>query len=628
MAASPNEPAAFQPLDDFSVHLADLRQRIDELNLPDATYAAIGITADEYIISVINDNEATTIKHTARNHDRHQEVIDWLREHTAATNTKIIAAAILGGPSAHTLGSRLWLEEDIVPYPQPDLTDITEHTVQEAARRICSCFDEVNLVKVPLSPDNEVSVAYLTRLDDYRTTIKNGAWKHLEQEAEQFRRQGNRLLFINATPQGGGVALMRHALIRFYRLLDIDAHWHVMRPDSDVFHITKNKFHNVLQGVAPDGVELTAHDQDIFRSWSQENADVLHDAIAKATVIVIDDPQPSGLIPFIKDHNPAAHVIYRSHIHLDNELLALADEPAYHTWQFIWGNAKPAELFISHPVREFIPREVFEKTLTMPATTDPLDGLNKQLSDAQQEYYLKLFNKILLEHNQEPLDRQRPYLIQVARFDPSKGIPDVIEAYTLLREKLGDTSAPQLVITGQGSIDDPDGIPVYNMVMQLLQQPRYRKVARDIKVVRLHHNDQILNALLRGSYAALQLSYKEGFEVKVTEGVHKGKPVIAYRAGGIPLQIKHGETGFLVDVGDCETVAEHLHQLLTDTELCEKMSRQAQEQLNPHYFTIYNALKWLFLANALTSGDPPPGRCQAVGDLIGGIAADGTPHHS
>jgi hypothetical protein len=33
------------------------------------------------------------------------------------------------------------------------------------------------------------------------------------------------MAFFNSTPQGGGVALMRHALVRFFRLLDIDCKW-------------------------------------------------------------------------------------------------------------------------------------------------------------------------------------------------------------------------------------------------------------------------------------------------------------------------------------------------------------------------------------------------------------------
>jgi glycosyltransferase involved in cell wall biosynthesis len=90
------------------------------------------------------------------------------------------------------------------------------------------------------------------------------------------------------------------------------------------------------------------------------------------------------------------------------------------------------------------------------------------------------------------------------------------------------------------------------------------------------------------------------FFTQITEALVKGVPVVAYRAGGIPFQvcnctrslidclpnpciprmpdsishllpcfcvchqIRHGETGYLVPVGDTDQVAEHVFQLCTD----------------------------------------------------------------
>ena len=55
---------------------------------------------------------------------------------------------------------------------------------------------------------------------------------------------------------------------------------------------------------------------------------------------------------------------------------------------------------------------------------------------------------------------------------------------------------------------------------------------------------------MRKATVAWQLSLREGFEVKVTEAIMKGVPIVATKAGGIPLQVRDGETGFLVEVGD------------------------------------------------------------------------------
>src|SRR5690606_3158315 len=237
-------------------------------------------------------------------------------------------------------------------------------------------------------------------------------------------------------------------------------HWHVLKEDADVFLITKTKFHNVLQAVASPDVVLTDDDKNTYLEWSKHNADILRQAYMNADVIVIDDPQPAGLIPHIKKDQPEVKIIYRSHIQIVAELANTVGTAQHTTWQFIWNFANHADAFIAHPISEFVPAGVPKSKLVyMPATGDPLDGLNKELTKTQIKYYRDVFNDFLINDNQTPLDTSRPYITQVARFDPSKGIPDVLEAYRSLRAKFDRAGRvpPQLVIAGFGSIDDPDG---------------------------------------------------------------------------------------------------------------------------------------------------------------------------
>ena len=77
----------------------------------------------------------------------------------------------------------------------------------------------------------------------------------------------------------------------------------------------------------------------------------------------------------------------------------------------------------------------------------------------------------------------------------------------------------------------------------------------------------VLNALMENAKFALQLSTREGFEVKVSEALHAGKPVIASRTGGIPLQIVDGKSGYLCEPGDNAAVARHMFELYTDDDL-------------------------------------------------------------
>src|SRR5690606_30961103 len=159
-----------------------------------------------------------------------------------------------------------------------------------------------HLVNVNITSDREIIADYLVALKDHQSTASEEEFKLLLDQAKQFK--GKRVMFISATPQGGGVALMRHALMRLYRQLGVDAHWHVLKEDADVFLITKTKFHNVLQAVASPDVVLTDDDKNTYLEWSKHNADILRQAYMNADVIVIDDPQPAGLIPHIKKDHP------------------------------------------------------------------------------------------------------------------------------------------------------------------------------------------------------------------------------------------------------------------------------------------------------------------------------------
>jgi glycosyltransferase involved in cell wall biosynthesis len=389
-------------------------------------------------------------------------------------------------------------------------------------------------------------------------------------------------------------------------MLGVEAAWYVMKPKMEVFDITKKKFHNVLQGVAPASVYLTDEDKKVYLDWAEDNGKLLDPAFKWANVIVIDDWQPSGLIKYIKKVNPEAKILFRSHIHVDTTLFKEGSSQR-NTWDFVWDNnrIKDTDVFISHPIEGFVPDVVpKEKVVLMPATTDPLDGLNKPLYHDQMNYYLTQFNRLLEKDNQSPLDLDRPYIAQIARFDPSKGIPDVLEAYRDFRKSLEEQGfsrkeIPQLVIAGHGAVDDPEGIPILEETKMTITTNGFKDIADDIKLARLPHNDQILDAVLRGSKVVLQLSHKEGCEVKVTETLHKGKPIIIYNAGGMHLQVIDKVNSFVIEVGKTSQVAEKLLELFTNESLYQEMSKNATKKVKHEFFTVNNAFNWLFLANEL-----------------------------
>jgi glycosyltransferase involved in cell wall biosynthesis len=126
----------------------------------------------------------------------------------------------------------------------------------------------------------------------------------------------------------------------------------------------------------------------------------------------------------------------------------------------------------------------------------------------------------------------------------------------------------------------------------------------------------VLNALMANSRIALQLSTREGFEVKVSEALHAGKPVIASRTGGIPLQIQHGKSGYLTEVGDNEAVAQHLFDLYTDEMLYKTMSQYAKSHVSDEVGTVGNAAAWLYLAVMYSRGVKLQPKGAWINDLL------------
>ncbi|TLD28811.1 hypothetical protein PspLS_04143 [Pyricularia sp. CBS 133598] len=522
-----------------------------------------------------------------------------------------------------TLCSRLWLETDIVPIViRPD-DDHKEKTFWDA-KRVDEQADSMARKCImhfgpSLAPLLHVGFRGIVQTDaGFRApinTIQNNkdvcsaaSWDTMLTYAKKLRGNKTKVAFFSSTPQGGGVALMRHALVRFSRLMGVDLTWYVPKPRPGVFRITKN-IHNILQGVSHPDQRISSEEMAAIIDWISDNAQrywfseggpLRPASEGGADVVIIDDPQMPGLIPMIKKLTPDRPVLYRSHIQIRSDLVAISGSPQAEVWDFLWSNIKGADMFISHPIPIFVPHNVpREKVVYFPATTDWLDGLNKPLSRWDAGYYGHLYNVAAHSQRQTELNwPARKYIVQVARFDPAKGIPTVIDSYAEFRrrcDKEGVTDIPQLVVCGNGSVDDPDASMIYDQTMTQMET-HYPHLIKDVSIMRLEPNDQLLNTMIANAHVVLQLSTREGFEVKVSEALHAGRPVIATLAGGIPLQVKDGINGFLVQPGDWKTVAGHLINLFTDHELHKKMSHAAATGVSDEVGTIGNAIGWYYLA--------------------------------
>jgi len=74
-------------------------------------------------------------------------------------------------------------------------------------------------------------VRIVDSLEDYRASVREPTWNAVLKYAKFLREKHIKIAFFSSTPQGGGVALMRHALIRLFRLLGVDCKWVCLLPN-------------------------------------------------------------------------------------------------------------------------------------------------------------------------------------------------------------------------------------------------------------------------------------------------------------------------------------------------------------------------------------------------------------
>ncbi|MGH7195159.1 MAG: glycosyltransferase [Candidatus Saccharimonadales bacterium] len=491
----------------------------------------------------------------------------------------------------------------------------------------------------------EANVESGLTLKDYKSITRPEDWDYLLGQAETL--QGKGVVFINPTMEGGGVAMMRPPLVHLLKSLGVDARWYVMNGPGDPeaanpFLFTK-LMHNITQRRTPPDVHISEDGKATHQEWNAENSPVLEaqPPIQNADYIIIDDPQPTPLIAGLKQANPSAKFVWRNHIDNDGELMMDPTTPQGEVWQYLRDDCHVSQVdaAVFHPVEDFVPADIKEKTFFMPATVEPHDDLNKPLEQAEINSGIEFINREIaikngeliaegrLDDIQSLLDLNRRRITLVARFDESKGMDKAMalgmRARQMMRETgLEDDELPEVVIVGNGSVDDPSGIPMYEKMLEN-RRVNYNDDKEHVLVMRLKHNYAAMNALMRVSDIGMQTSEAEGCETRITDWIEHGVPVVVSNRGGMPLQIVEGQSGHIIDFDqpdfDIESGAEFINQLLTDPEKYASMSASTRElghKFNSREFTTTaNATRWLRIFNALEAGDPADKTWQ-VGQLV------------
>src|ERR671910_124613 len=349
--------------------------------------------------------------------------------------------------------------------------------------------------------------------------------------------EGARILHVNATPYGGGVAEILRSEIPLLRNLGILADWKLIIGDQTFFSVTK-AIHNGLQGAAR---ELTPAEQETYLTHSARNAQLLEE---EYDLIVVHDPQPLALL---KLHGKgAARWVWRCHID--------TSEPNSPVWEFLrpYLEGYDAAVFT---LGSFAPPDIpVERVEIIPPAIDPESPKNFGLDAGVATRLLRWIG----------VEVEKPLVTQVSRFDPWKDPLGVIDAYWLIKPEVPGL---QLALAGSMALDDPE---VWEIDPQIHLFTNLTGVG-NIEV----------NAFQRLSDVVIQKSIREGFGLVVSETLWKETPVVAGRAGGIPLQLQGGAGGFLVD--SIEECAEKTLRLLGHPDEGQMLGARGRELVRERF---------------------------------------------
>ncbi len=400
-------------------------------------------------------------------------------------------------------------------------------------------------------------------LDRYAEVAGRDVVNHLYQLAAPLK--GMKVVHVNSTKEGGGVAEILRKLVPMMEALGLDVKWEVLEGSPDFYQCTKG-FHNAIQGFP---VELSEAMLEAYETVNAENAEKLRPVLEEADFVFIHDPQPAPFLSFCP--NRRGKWVWRCHID--------CSRPYRPVWKYLKNRIQDydASIFSLAQFAQLLPHPQY---LIAPS----IDPLSEKNIDLPEEEIIGVFDQFSLKPD-------LPLILQVSRFDRFKDPLGVIEAYKQARKMV----PLQLVLAGGGATDDPEGEEVLEEVRKAVADNE------DVHVLLLPPDaHRTINALQRASDIVLQKSIKEGFGLTVTEAMWKGKPVIGGDTGGIRLQVVDHFTGFRVR--SPEGAALRIRYLLHRTDRLEEMGTRARRLVLENFLLTRHLREYLALMIGVLHG--------------------------
>jgi trehalose synthase len=413
-------------------------------------------------------------------------------------------------------------------------------------------------------------------IESYRPVIGDERMDEILTLANRLRDA--RVLHVNATAFGGGVAEILGTLVPLMNDIGLNADWQIIKGADEFFNVTK-AMHNSLQGMYYD---WTPEMREIWLNHNRLNAELFDEPY---DFVIIHDPQPAAMLSFLNERLGGrwGRWIWRCHIDLT--------EAQVQVWDFLRPHIEIYDGAI-FTLPAFVKEDLTgPQIFTIAPAIDPLSPKNVELPDETVDGILQRYG----------VDPARPMVTQISRFDPWKDPLGVIDVYRHVKQEVPEL---QLVMIASMASDDPEGWDWYERTV--------RRAGEDFDIHILSNLNGVgnleVNAFQRAARVVIQKSIREGFGLVVSEALWKGRPVVAGNVGGIPLQIANGETGYLVNTS--EECAEKVLLLLRDPDTAARMGTAGIEYVRERFLTTRYLRDYLDIFSRLSAAAPEPSRPQ------------------
>jgi trehalose synthase len=434
------------------------------------------------------------------------------------------------------------------------------------------------------------------------------------------RLAGRRIINVNSTASGGGVAEMLQTLLAYTRGVGIDTRWFVIDGDPAFFEVTK-RIHNHLYDAPGDGGELGETERHVYEGTLHRQVDGINAELRPGDVALIHDPQPAGLTTAARA--AGARVVWRCHVGVDRQSARSA-----HAWEFLRPYVADADAFVFTRANFAPPWASDGRLHVIAPSIDPFSAKNIRISEADVRSVLSRAGLVggpagpavrfvrrdgTTGEVRRPVDAVRegdppavdtPLVVQVSRWDHMKDMVGVLHAFAAHVAPVTDA---HLVLAGPsvaGVTDDPEGSLVFEECRRAwaaLPEATRRRV--DLVCVPMDDSDEnatIVNALQSHAAVVVQKSLAEGFGLTVVEAMWKSRAIVASAVGGIADQITDDEDGLLVqDPSDLAGFGRSVRRVLDDAVLAARLGTKARDRASVGFLPDRHLAQWAGLLQQL-----------------------------